>query len=111
MKTMRFAALMAAMMMTATLSAQINDSISTDTTMWFNQTQELKGVVVKGRLPKTRVKGDAMRTTVAGTILEKAGTVSDALSKFVRERHTDRALRELHLARAEHQEAHLQCLL
>lgn len=40
---MRFAALMAAMMMTATLSAQINDSISTDTTMWFNQTQELKG--------------------------------------------------------------------
>ncbi len=79
---MRFAALMAAMMMTATLGAQINDSISTDTTMWFNQTQELKGVVVKGHLPKTRVKGDAMRTTVAGTILEKAGTVSDALSKI-----------------------------
>jgi hypothetical protein len=26
--------------------------------MWFNQTQELKGVVVKGHLPKTRVKGD-----------------------------------------------------
>ena len=50
--------------------------------MWFNQTQELSGVVVKGRLPKTRVKGDAMRTRVAGTILEKAGTVSDALSKI-----------------------------
>ena len=39
-------------------------------------------VVVKSSLPKTHVKGDAMRTTVAGTVLEKAGTVSDALSKI-----------------------------
>ena len=45
-------------------------------------TQLLSDVVVKGQLPKTHVKGDAMRTTVAGTILEKAGTVSDALSKI-----------------------------
>ncbi len=45
-------------------------------------TQLLSEVVVKGELPKTHVKGDAMRTTVAGTILEKAGTVSDALSKI-----------------------------
>ena len=45
-------------------------------------TQMLSEVVVKGQLPKTHVKGDAMRTTVAGTILEKAGTVSDALSKI-----------------------------
>jgi hypothetical protein len=45
-------------------------------------TQMLQEVVVKGQLPKTHVKGDAMRTTVAGTILEKAGTVSDALSKI-----------------------------
>lgn len=45
-------------------------------------TQLLKEVVVKGQMPKTHVKGDAMRTTVAGTILEKAGTVSDALSKI-----------------------------
>ena len=44
--------------------------------------QLLKEVVVKGQLPKTHVKGDAMRTTVAGTILEKAGTVSDALAKI-----------------------------
>ena len=78
----RITALMALMMMTMTTFAQSNDSISTDSTMWFNQTQELSGVVVKGRLPKTRVKGDAMRTRVAGTILEKAGTVSDALSKI-----------------------------
>ena len=80
--SLRFAALMAAMMMTMMAFAQSNDSISTDTTMWFNQTQELSGVVVKGRLPKTRVKGDAMRTRVAGTILETAGTMSDALSKI-----------------------------
>ena len=44
--------------------------------------QLLKEVVVKGQLPKTHVKGDAMRTTVAGTILEKAGSVSDALSRI-----------------------------
>jgi len=45
-------------------------------------TQMLGEVVVKSQLPKTHAKGDAMRTTVAGTILEKAGTVSDALSKI-----------------------------
>ena len=44
--------------------------------------QLLQEVVVKGQLPKTHVKGDAMRTTVAGTILEKAGTVSDALKRI-----------------------------
>ena len=80
--SLRFEALTVAMMMTMTMTAQLNDCLSTDSAMWFNQTQELSGVVVKGRLPKTRVKGDAMRTKVAGTILEKAGTVSDALSKI-----------------------------
>ena len=41
----------------------------------------LSEVVVKSQLPKTRVKGEAMRTTVEGTILEKAGTVADALAR------------------------------
>ena len=91
----RFAALIAAMMMTMMTFAQMNDSISTDSTMWFNQTQELSGVVVKGRLPKTRVKGDAMRTRVAGTILEKAGTVSDALSKPTLEAERDGGVKVL----------------
>ena len=45
-------------------------------------TKMLGEVVVKGQLPKTYAKGDAMRTTVAGTILEKAGTVNDALSRI-----------------------------
>ena len=91
MKTMILT--LTALMAVATMNAGTNatadvnhesttDSIATDTTQWYNQTHELGGVVVKGRLPKTRVKGDAMRTTVAGTILEKAGTVSDALSKI-----------------------------
>ena len=78
----RLTALTALMMMTMTASAENNDSLSTDTTIWYNQTQQLGGIVVKGRLPKTRVKGDAMRTIVSGTILEKAGTLSDALSKI-----------------------------
>ena len=64
------------------MTTQAQDSLSIDSTLWYNQTQQLGGIVVKGRLPKTRVKGDAMRTTVAGTILEKAGTVSDALAKI-----------------------------
>ena len=38
-------------------------------------------VVVVSKLPKTRVKGEAMRTTIEGTILEKAGTVADALKR------------------------------
>ena len=41
----------------------------------------LSEVVVKSQLPKTRVKGEAMRTTVEGTILEKAGSVADALAR------------------------------
>lgn len=46
------------------------------------ETVMLGEVVVKSTLPKTRIKGDAMRTTVEGTILEKAGTISDALARI-----------------------------
>ncbi len=46
------------------------------------ESQTLGEVVVKSNLPKTFTKGDAMRTTVAGTILEKAGTVNDALARI-----------------------------
>ncbi len=56
---------------------------SQDLTIQMKEDTQLLGeVVVKSQLPKTHAKGDAMRTTVAGTILEKAGTVSDALSKI-----------------------------
>lgn len=80
--TFRLTVLMAAIMITNTTFAETSDTIVVDTTQWYNQTHELSGVTVKGRLPKTRVKGNAMRTTVAGTILEKAGTASDALAKI-----------------------------
>ena len=44
--------------------------------------QQLGEVVVKADLPKTRVKGNAMITTVAGSVLEKAGTGNDLLNKI-----------------------------
>ncbi len=43
---------------------------------------ELGEVVVTSTLPKTQIKGDALRTTVAGTILEKAGSTTDVLNKL-----------------------------
>ena len=55
---------------------------STGLTIQMQEDALLLGeVVVKSQLPKTRVKGEAMRTTVEGTILEKAGTVADALAR------------------------------
>ena len=39
-------------------------------------------VVVKGYLPKTQAKGNAMVTTVSGTVLEKAGTAENLLDKI-----------------------------
>ena len=44
--------------------------------------QLLGEVVVKGYLPKTQAKGDAMVTTVTGTVLEKAGTAEQLLDKI-----------------------------
>ena len=75
-------AVLAITVMMCTAAFAQNDSLSVDTTLWYNQTHYLEGIVVKSSLPKTRAKGDAMRTTVAGTILEKAGTLSDVLSKI-----------------------------
>lgn len=77
-----------AMMAAQTLSAQEvlttqQDSllqVMNDTAYWKNF--ELGEVMVKGNLPKTRVKGDAMRTTISGSILEKSGSATDALAKI-----------------------------
>ena len=44
--------------------------------------QLLGEVVVKANLPITRAKGDAMVTTVTGTLLEKAGNANDLLDKI-----------------------------
>lgn len=49
----------------------------------FNDTtMMLQEVTVKSTLPKTRVKGDAMRTIVTGSILEKAGKGVDVLNRI-----------------------------
>ncbi|MDR0961749.1 MAG: TonB-dependent receptor family protein [Mediterranea sp.] len=42
----------------------------------------LQEVVVKASIPVTRIKGDALVTNVQGSILEKAGTANDVLSKL-----------------------------
>ena len=39
-------------------------------------------VVIKDYLPKTQAKGDAMVTTVSGTVLEKSGTADNLLDKI-----------------------------
>lgn len=44
--------------------------------------QLLGEVVVKGYLPKTMIKGDAMLTAVSGSVLEKAGTAENLLDKI-----------------------------
>ena len=44
--------------------------------------QLLGEVTVKGTLPTTRLKGDAMITSVTGTLLEKAGTAENLLNQI-----------------------------
>ena len=71
-----------AITLTTAMHAESTDSLSTDSTKWYNQTQRLDEVVIKSSLPKTRAKGDAMRTSVAGSVLEKAGTANDVLTRI-----------------------------
>lgn len=42
----------------------------------------LNEVVVKGNLPVTRMKGDAMVTNVENSVLSKAGSANDVLTKI-----------------------------
>ena len=65
----------------ATLYNRVEKS-NLGTIQLMSDAQLLGEVVVKGDLPKMRLKGDAMVTNVAGTILEKAGTGEDVLNKL-----------------------------
>lgn len=65
----------------ATIWAQTADVDSTRHSQ-LEETQQFSEVVVKSSLPKTKVKGDAMRTIVNGTILEKAGSCTDVLNRI-----------------------------
>jgi len=49
--------------------------------MLREDTQLLDEVVVRGNLPKTHIKGEAMITNISGSLLEKAGTAIDVLAK------------------------------
>lgn len=75
-------ACMATMMMAnVTASAQTSDSISIDTTLWYNQTQQLGEVVVKSRLPRTKLKGNSIVTRIKGSVLGQSGTAKEMLAK------------------------------
>lgn len=52
------------------------------TILMKTDTHLLDEVVVKAKLPIARAKGDAMVTTVTGTLLEKAGNANDLLDKI-----------------------------
>ena len=54
------------------------DSLALDSILTIYELQE---VVVKGQLPNTRLKGNAMVTKISGSVLEKAGTAQDVLRK------------------------------
>ena len=63
--------------------SELQDSLlltMNDSAYW--RQYDLGEAVVKSNMPKTRVKGDAMRTIVSGSILEKAGTLTDVLGKI-----------------------------
>ena len=51
-------------------------------TNFEDTTMTLQEVTVKSPIPRTRVKGDAMRTIVTGSILEKAGKGVDVLNRI-----------------------------
>lgn len=46
------------------------------------EAKQMRDVVIKSTLPKIRVKGDALRTIVAGSTLEKAGSTTEMLNKL-----------------------------
>ena len=72
---------MALLAFAASVSAQ-NQQQNTDSLGLDTLTiRQLHEVVIKGRLPNTRMKGDAMVTRITGSVLEKAGTANDVLRR------------------------------
>ena len=59
--------------------AQENDSIANDTTMLF---QQLNEVMVISDLPKVRTNAEGMKVFVSGTELEKVGSTKDLLRRL-----------------------------
>ena len=83
----RMTAVMAVMMTALTADAQEpQDSIKS-----VNQLLELREVVIKGNLPNTRLKGNAMITRIQGTPLADSGTLGELLVKVPGMTGTDEA--------------------
>lgn len=57
-----------------------NDGLHFKKVVLYETENTLNEVVVKSNLPKTRLKGEGMVTTVTGSFLEKAGTLEHVLS-------------------------------
>lgn len=76
--TMGIATLFAALTANAQTEYAESDSIALDS---IGSYYELEEIVVKGTLPNTRMKGDALVTKISGSTLEKAGTAADVLRK------------------------------
>ena len=78
----RWSAMMAAGLMAMTAQAQSNDSITTDTALWYNQMQHLDEVVVKSSLPKIRTNANGIKVIITGSELEKVGSSKDLLKRL-----------------------------
>lgn len=71
-----------AMAASATLaSAQTTQTRSDSLLLDTLNIHQLQEVVIKGMLPHTRLKGNAMVTRITGSVLEKAGTANDVLRR------------------------------
>lgn len=57
-------------------------AINNQTVVMIAEAFTLNEVVIKGNLPKTRLKNDALVTTVQHSVLSKAGTANDVLKRL-----------------------------
>lgn len=69
-------------LMTVALTATLLNMQAANVAETDSMTISLGEAVIKSNLPKTRVKGDAMRTIISGSVLEHAGTLTDVLGKI-----------------------------
>ncbi|WP_407401029.1 outer membrane beta-barrel protein [Sodaliphilus sp.] len=76
-------AVLFALLVLAQENVQMTDSLDMELDSIMKHWEiTLDEVVVKSTLPKTQIKGDALRTTVAGSVLEKSGSTTDLLAKL-----------------------------
>ncbi len=92
MKTKNFRMLLLASSFLAAMSATAqnsNDSIASDSSMWYNQTQQLGEVTIKSSLPKIRTNADGLKAIITGSELEKIGNSEDVLKRLPSVKNAD----------------------